>query len=467
MRWIDIDLAGPGVARRHFEAAATRFRDLPRLQQRAGLDSPEAVALMAEVGQLLFRAVTAIDPRAFADDRAREGGVDPRVGIAETDHLTGYHLRVRPEHLTLPWTWLHNGVEFLLARCAIAASPAGSRPATARAPEARAWMRRHRDSLFTQDALGSEPLSSWLEQLRPAGTEAPEILFLAGHCEEEVRPLIYREADAIRRALAVSPLQRPLARLAVPERALTPNQLRRRGGAFQGFHFAGPTARPPVARIETAWEYLQTLGAAARPEDPGADGSPVGSGADTAADVGELDYVGVDPITAILDELSDRAARQEELAAPMEPVAAEPAPREAAEAGAGGGASGPARASGRSAAAGPPWLLEDGPIHPEELARVGGAPPLVFSNSYLSLPDLGPRFLEAGASVFVGPVAPVMSQAAREFAARFYGCLAGGYCAAAALRSASMGCREHLGADNPVWLSYGLVGYGSLALQYL
>ncbi len=119
------------------------------------------------------------------------------------------------------------------------------------------------------------------------------------------------------------------------------------------------------------------------------------------------------------------------------------------------------------ATAGAPWLLEDGPVQPEELARDGGLPPLVFSNSYLSLPELGSRFLGAGASTFVGPVAAVMSRPAREFAARFYACLADGYCAAAALRAAALACRERYGEEHPVWLSYGLLGYGSLALQYL
>jgi hypothetical protein len=453
MRWVDIDLRRPSnaEARRHLEAAASTRHELPGVQERHGPDSPAAVALMAEVGSRLFRAVTAVDPFAFASDRDRTGGIDPRVGVAETDHLVGYHLIVPPELLNLPWSWLHNGVDFLLVHHPIAAATAGSDPAARRAS---AWTSRHRDARFAQEALGAQPLTAWLDQMRPAGRDDPEILFLAGHCEEAVRPLLYREADAIRGALAASPLQRALARLAVPDQAVTPDDLRRRGASFQGFHFAGPTARPPSGSAETAWEYLASVGAA--------------SGDATGA--GDLEYVGVDGITAMLDELSERAEREEQLDEPKA-LAGVGAAADGAPGASAAGAGEPAAPHGSAAAAVPQaggsWLLEDGPIRPEELARVGGAPPLVFSNSYLSLQDLGRRFLEAGASTFVGPTAAVMSRPAREFAARFYSCLAEGYCAAAALRSAALACRERHGAESPIWLSYGLIGYGSLALQYL
>ena len=113
------------------------------------------------------------------------------------------------------------------------------------------------------------------------------------------------------------------------------------------------------------------------------------------------------------------------------------------------------------------WLLEDGPLPPEKLGRGGAVPPLVFSNSYLSLPALGERFLAAGASTFVGPLIPLYSRPARKFVGRFYSFLADGLCTAAALRAAALSLREQLGPEHPAWLSYGITGYGSLALPFL
>jgi hypothetical protein len=111
--------------------------------------------------------------------------------------------------------------------------------------------------------------------------------------------------------------------------------------------------------------------------------------------------------------------------------------------------------------------LEDGPVQPEQLRGTGQIPPLVFSNSYRSLAQLSWRCLAAGASTFVGTTVPLYSRPARHFAARFYNSLADGHCAATALREAALACREKYGADHPLWLSYGIAGYGSLALQYL
>lgn len=498
MRWLDIDLTGPGLpagAEGLLAAVAARRREVPALQEQAGADSPAVVRLMAELGRLLFQAVTAAQPQAFSTAREGSGAVDPWTGVTETDHVVGYHLVVHPAHLDLPWIWLHNGLEFLLERAPLAVSLHGSRLSVARLE--RAWMARHRDTLFTQHALGARPLAAWLDALRPRECADPEILFLAGHCDEDVRPLLFREADAIRRALDAAPLARPLARLAVPDGAVTPGLLRRRGPTFQGYHFAGPTVRPPLAPAEMAWERLESLGlgpandGAPDAEAPHADAADaLGAGpwpdaVDAASPlppldlVGELELVGVDPVTALLDELEERAERRRAGADAASASRATAAPGAAAGAATGaaaqraqgaGAAAGPAAsgAGGSSVAtAGAPWLLEDGPVQPEELARDGGLPPLVFSNSYLSLPELGSRFLGAGASTFVGPVAAVMSRPAREFAARFYACLADGYCAAAALRAAALACRERYGEEHPVWLSYGLLGYGSLALQYL
>ena len=44
----------------------------------------------------------------------------------------------------------------------------------------------------------------------------------------------------------------------------------------------------------------------------------------------------------------------------------------------------------------------------------GILPPLVFSNSWCSLGWLGQRFLDAGASTFLGTAIPVFSRPARQ-----------------------------------------------------
>ena len=59
------------------------------------------------------------------------------------------------------------------------------------------------------------------------------------------------------------------------------------------------------------------------------------------------------------------------------------------------------------------------------------------------------------------------SRPARLYAARFYDCPPEGLCTGAALRAASLALRDKYGAEHPAWLSYGMVGYGALALQYL
>jgi hypothetical protein len=152
--------------------------------------------------------------------------------------------------------------------------------------------------------------------------------------------------------------------------------------------------------------------------------------------------VGVDQITAMLDEISERAER--------------PGVR-------------PPRHAFGSASAGrePSWLLDDGPVAPEQFGHGLGLPPLVFSNSHCALNELGARFHRAGASTVVGPVAPVFSRPARHFAGHFYQALGAGWCAGAAVWSASRALRDDLGAEHPGWLSYGLQGFGSLSLQYL
>jgi hypothetical protein len=438
MRWIDIDLADPQRRRAAaplLDRAAARAAAVPSLQEQAGVDSPAVIREIIATGQLLWQAVLAVDPLAFSPARDGAGGVDPCVGVAENDHGHGYHVVVAPQDLTLPWSWLHNGPGFLLARYPLAAGTTGTWVAPGAATPA--WMGRHRDALLAELVQGHVPAPRRSER---AGAAAARILFLAGHCEPAVRPLLYREAEAIDDALGAAALAPALAALWVPGQAIAPGALARPDRGWHAVHFAGPTSRPPAAEAEEPWSALAQAGWLDGAHAPDSADEPL-----PFEDVGELELVGVDPISALLDQVTVRAAHR-----------AGPAPDGAHL------ATPPARA-----AEPPRWLLEDGPVHPENLGRAGGVPPLVFSNSYLSLPGLGPRFLAAGASTFVGPVAAVLSGPAREFAARFYGCLGDGWSTAAALRGAALACRDHYGEEHPAWLSYGLIGHGCLALQYL
>ncbi|MHB8078680.1 MAG: hypothetical protein ACYDIE_05455 [Candidatus Krumholzibacteriia bacterium] len=438
MRWIDIDLADPERRRAAaplLDRAAAGAAAVPSLQERAGVDSPAVTREIVAVGQLLWQAVLAVDPLAFSPARDCAGGLDAQVGVTEADHGYGYHLVVAPSELTLPWNWLHNGLGFLLAHHPLAAGTTGTWAALG-APT-RPWMGRHRDALLAELVQGGAPAP---RRRAGAGATAARILFLAGHCEAAVRPLLYREAEAIDDALGAAALAPALAALWVPRQAIDPGARARPDGGWQAVHFAGPTSRPPAAAAEEPWSALAQAGWA------DGDGNPDDADAPLPfEEVGELELVGVDPISALLDQVSVRAAHR---AGPAANAVAHAAP------------------PGRPAEP-PRWLLEDGPVHPENLGGAGGAPPFVFSNSYLSLPGLGPRFLDAGASTFVGPVAAVLSGPAREFAARFYGCLGDGWSTAAALRGAALACRDRYGEEHPVWLSYALIGHGCLALQYL
>jgi hypothetical protein len=181
----------------------------------------------------------------------------------------------------------------------------------------------------------------------------------------------------------------------------------------------------------------------------------------------EPDVVGVDPVDAMLDAVTERyeAEGLRETVPATTPAAAA---GQAGEVGAGGaGLPAPPPGDGSARTVRSSWLLDDGPVQPESLARCGGLPPLVFSNSHGSLPVLGQRFLAAGASTFVGPLVALYSRPARRFAAHFYGFLSEGRCAGAALHAAALALRSDLGAEHPAWLSYGLTGYPALALQYL
>lgn len=423
MRWIDIPLPSPGSCPefdRQVAVAEELMADLPRVQERAGLDGGAVVERMTRIGQALFQGITAHDGGAFRPDCDREGSETPACGRAEADCLVGYHLVADRDQLALPWHWLHNGVEFLLARCPLCAAPHSSR-VPAIDPE-RVWMHRFGDECFAP----ADPHPN--RDHRPA----PEILFVPGHGNDEVRRLMFREADGIEAALQGAP--RAVARLRIPG-AVTPGLLASRAMLYQALHFTSPTSQHPAVSGAGEQRWLSGLIAAAG-----------GQGLDGVAEVVgmELEVVGVDPVEALLDHVAERS----------ESTQAAPHPELVG-----------AYASAAISSSG--WLLDDGPFVPESLGHDGALPALIFSNSYCSLTGLGRRFLEAGTSTFVGPAAPLFSRPARRFAAAFYGFLADGHGTASAVRAAALVLRSELGADHPAWLSYGAIGYGSLALRHI
>ncbi len=419
MRWIDVPLPTPAVCpetdRLLVEARAVNDT-IPALQQRHGLDTPPVVQRMEQVGHLLFRAVVAHDPAAFRPDTDRAGASTPACGQPDADQLLGYHLVTNSEGIGLPWQWLHNGVSFLLENGPVCAAEHGSRVPEVDAP--RLWMQRHSDALFTDG------------QAAATARSCPEILFVPGHGRDEIRRLIFREAEGIDGALQTS--APPSARLRIPG-AVTPGLLAARAMLYQGLHFAAPTSQPPEVSKAGENRWLAGLMAAA--------------GHDDAADVDELvgmemEVLGVDPVEAALDQALAAHARR--------------------------GAAVPVGSSTASASyTGPAgWILADGAVVPERLGRCG-LPPLVFSNSWCSLAWLGQRFRRAGVSTFVGTSLPVYSRPARLFAAMFYQYLGSGFDTGSAHRQASLALRERLGAEHPAWLAYGLQGYGSLRLADL
>jgi len=421
MRWIDIPLPQPGECPetdRLLAEAQDLAASVPDLQRQHGLDAPVITRRIAEAGQRLFVAVTAADPGVFRPDAGRATAYTPPAAADPADTGTlGFHLQTPAPWRGLPWHWLHSGMAFLLEQHPIATAIHGARVPELDPP--RLWMHRHGDALFGE--AGADP-----------GRPQPEILFVAGHGREEIRRLMFREADGIDGALAAA--AGSAARLRIPG-AVTPGLLSARAMLYQGLHFAAPTSQPPEVSGAGENRWLAGLMAAAGQQDDAASVDEL---------VGlDLEIVGVDPVEAALDQALETFARQQ-AAVPAGPTV------------------GPSRAGGQTA-----WLLEDGPVVPEHLGRDGCLPPLVFSNSWCSLSWLGQRFLDAGASAFVGTAAPLFSRPARRFAALFYGALGSGLCVGAAQRQAALALREMLGAEHPAWLAHGVQGYASLRLADL
>lgn len=408
MRWIEIDITRPDeTAGELLQAARDRQDELPRLQADLGLDSPMVARFLEEQGQLLFKAVQSGSPEAFAVD---------------FDGPHGYHLIVDQADLTLPWNCLHNGLRFLLEDAPVCASPWSLEDTGTARPHP--WLNRWRQTRFTEGVLGEADAAEVARHYRPEDSSEPEILFVNGRVDGPGRARAREESAQLDNALEKTCDGIRLARLDTPEHPPTPSGLVRRGRSYQAFHYSDVTHREPI-----------------RPESDHIDIDPwTGDGGHPG---GDLEVVGVDPVTSILDEVSDRSARD---------LPPSWAPRPAAEA---------------VALASPAWEFEDGPLRPEDLQRHHAAPPFVFSNSWLSLPGLGSRFLQAGTSTFVGTQALVANRDARSHCADIYQALSAGLGAAEAIREAALGARERLGPDHPLWLSYGVVGMGPLALQYL
>jgi len=442
MRWFDIILPEPGtdqsLDRDLAEAAALAAR-YPQVQQRDGLDAASLLPVMEQTGRCLFEALSRTVPRAF--DRTRPAAtVDaPDVGEAAHDNLTGFHLVVDGQWLGLPWNWLHNGLHFLLEQHPLCASlrPAALPPTPARRP----WMQRQVRAGFLVGDGGAQDLRAVRDQLQAPDARLPELLFIPGHTDPQMRRLIYREAEAIAEALGDGLPGRPLACLEVPVDAVTPGLLCDQNVAYQILHFAGPVSAP-ARHDDSLGEYWMNrlVEEASFPDDEQL--------AEALGCEGEI--LGIDPVTSLLDDICESHSRQTAHASAG--LSADSGGRLSASSGSGGSSS---------------WLLDDGPVAPETLGQRGQLPPLVFSNSWCAVPELGSRFVRAGASTFVGPLVPLYSNPARLYAGHLYRGMGRGWCAGAAAWRAAAQCRLELGREHPAWLSYGVLGFGSLSLQYL
>lgn len=448
MRWIDIILPEPGIHQEMddlISEAVAQMARIPEIQARDGLDAVSMVEVFAEVGQLLFQAIVDFNPEAFSPELLDPTAAAPSLDDPLHDQLCGFHIVADPDILDLPWHWLHNGIGFLLEKHPICAGARSAKlPAEA---SRRPWMQRWLRAQYLVAEDGTNQLKGILSQLRPAGAAHPHMLFVPGHTDRRLRRLIYREAEAIQGALEGGLRGEILARMEVQPDPITPSDLCDRGFLYQALHFAGPTSLPatPDDAKGEYWmnQLIDDTGGVAHDEVEGRFGL-------------EGEVLGVDPITSLLDDVTTRY----DLNGP--PVEVEARETAAAESDGGRPANDAPRAPSRST-----WLLDDGPVDPEHLGRGGLLPPLIFSNSFCALSDMGSRFIRSGASAFVGPVVPLFSRPARIFAGYFYQAMGEGWSVGAAVWKAARDCRSEFGNEHPVWLSYGLQGYGTLALPYL
>ncbi len=456
MRWIDIILPEPAMHQElnsRLTAASSLAAEIPVLQEQYGLDSIRVLEVMARAGQELFKGVLAAAPEAFSSAQGPEFQEIPTLGLPGHDELVGYHIVTVPAWVGLPWSWLHNGVGFLFEKHPICVADRGS--SLPGGDLNRPWMQRLIRAGFLVGEAGGDTLKENISQLRPADAGRPEILFVPGHTDRKRRQLIYREAELIEGALEHGCQGETLLHLDLPLEPITPSDLVKQGLQYQAIHFAGPTSQPaqPSDHFGEYWMNClieeTTLPSAHELEDAlGLEG----------------EILGVDPVTSLLDDIVER---YETAGAPLDTVSAAQAGSADTDSHSHAGGGVEFNHSAIPAAPARSWLLDDGPVHPENLERSGILPPLIFSNSYQALPALGHRFVRAGASAFIGPVVPLFSRPARIFAGYCYGAMGRGWGAGAAVWKASQDCRLELGRDHPAWLSYGIQGYGQLALQYL
>lgn len=445
MHWIDIKLPEPGIHPQMdnlMSAALNKMARIAEIQARDGLDANTMLGIFAAVGQDLFKAITARDPEAFSPDRSREATLSLNLDDPDHDDLRGYHIVTDPEVVDLPWHWLHNGIGFLMEKHPITTGTTTSQmPAES---TRRPWMQRFLRAEFLLGDDGSHNLKAILPQLRPDNAALPHMFFVPGHTDRQLRRLIYREAEAIQGALSIGCHGEVLAEMEIQVDPITPNDLYERGFMYQGLHFAGPTSLPATLD-DTKGEYWMNQLIKERR-------ATVEDDIETRFGL-EGEVLGVDPITSLLDTVTEKY----ELNGPPVEVNAQ-------------------QRANQQGASLPPisvtapqktWLLADGPVDPENLGRSGLLPPMIFSNSFCALPEMGQQFIKAGASAFVGPVVPLFSRPARIFASHFYLALGKGWSVGAAVWRASQACRKEFGAEHPVWLSYGVQGYGTLSLQYM
>jgi len=459
MRWIDIILPDPTMHQEldsRMAAAALLAAEIPALQEQYGLDSIRVIELMTRAGQELFQGIIAADPEAFSFTRGSESGDTPTLGRPGHDELMGYHIVTAPAWVGLPWSWLHNGVGFLFEKHPICTATHDSR-----LPEGnlhRPWMQRLTRARFLVGEEGGNTLKETISQLKPDGASRPEILFVPGHTDRKRRKLIYREAELIEGAMENVCQGETLIHLDLPLEPVTPSDLVKQSLQYQAIHFAGPTSQPAKPSDPFGEYWMNCLIEETTLPDAHELEDALGM---------EGEVLGVDPVTSLLDDIVERYETNGPVLDPVSVLSFE------SDGTAGGGTEshrGGGAGIGHPAIPGAQprsWLLDDGPVHPENMGRGGILPPLVFSNSYQALPELGHRFVRAGASTFIGPVVPLFSHPARIFAGHCYGAMGRGWCASAAVWKASQICRQELGVDHPAWLSYGVQGYGQLALQYL
>ncbi|MEN8008435.1 MAG: hypothetical protein ABFS42_15610 [Candidatus Krumholzibacteriota bacterium] len=456
MRWIDIILPEPTnhpELDMHLAKATGLAAKIPAIQETHGLDSVRVLEVMEQAGREIFQGLVTLNPGTFSPTKGASSGETPVLGRPEHDDLVGYHIVADEKWVGMPWTWLHNGVAFLFEKHPVCSSTSGSRlPA---GDLNRPWMQRLTRAQFLVGEDGGDTLQETLSQLRPENAGLPELLFVPGHSDRERRKLIYREAELIEAALEHGCRGETLINLDLPVEPVTPSDLIKQGFQYQAIHFAGPTSKPARSSDPDGEFWMNRLiEETTLPEAQELE--------DAIGLAGEV--LGVDPVTSLLDDIVERYENADPV---LDPVSVSPGGSATV------GGDGRTHVGGNAGGTNLPntpsrsWLLDDGPVHPEHLERGGALPPLVFSNSYLAMSTLGNRFVRAGASTFIGPVAPLFSRPARRFAGHCYTALGQGWCTGAAVWKAAQECRQELGNEHPAWLSYGVQGYGQLSLQYL